>query len=199
MKAGVRALAAASLLTLLLQACGYGAGFRLQQPDELVGIEFFDNRTPVPGLEVELHAELAEAMHRMVQAPVVAPGDADLVLRGVVVTYAHRQGIRTTGNQLQESGVQIAVRAMLVRRGLPPPKETEPRAESRPTRGRPPPDRPLLRPGEQLLREVSFRQESGFRLVEPGGELDARERVLRSLSERIILDLFSSLAYEATP
>lgn len=194
----MRALALLLALAAVLQGCGYGAGFRIREPDRTIGVEFFDNRTLVPGLEVELQSQLAGAAQRMVHAPLVDPGRADLVLRGEVVSYSRRGGIRTTGNVLQESGVQIGIRAMLVRRGLPPRAEEEP-SEEAPTRGRRPEQRSFLGPGEQLLREVSFRQESGFRLLEPGGDLSARDRVLRSLAERIVLDLFSSLAYEAAP
>lgn len=195
--------------------CGYSTGFTLRGGDTLVGAEFFDNRCKQPDLEVELHAHLTDAMTRMVHAPLVEPRSADLVVRGAIVDYRRRNGIRTGENQLLESGLRVTVRAVLVRRRTLPPggaQDAEPLPDDPRGLGRdpdeldePPRDprtalaRTLLRPGERILREVTFSQESGFRLQEPGGELAARERVLRSLADRIVLDLFAALAYEGSP
>jgi hypothetical protein len=50
---------------------------------------------------------------------------------------------------------------------------------------------------DEVLRRVSVSDESGFRLEEPNGELDARDRVLRRIADRIVLELFAPLDYES--
>jgi hypothetical protein len=204
----------AALLAALAPACGYSSGFLVEDP-RTVAVEIFQNDSKERDLESELHAELTESMNRMVHAPLVSPSGADLLVRGTLLAYERRSGIRSPQNVLLETGVRISVRAQLVRRrgpyrpgggqgGLPelegepdvlqPPERPEHFAEGEPVA---PPEPPP--PSDLVLREIVFSAESGFRLQEIQGELRARERVLRSIADRVVLDLFSTLAYEANP
>jgi hypothetical protein len=209
-----RQVAALALLAALAPGCGYSSGFLVEDP-RTVAVEIFQNDSKERDLEGELHAQLTDSMNRMVHAPLVSPSGADLLVRGTLLAYERRGGIRSPQNLLLETGVRITVRAQLVRRrgpyrpgggqgGLPelegepvvlqPPETPEHFAEGEPEA---PPEPPP--PSDLVLREIVFSAESGFRLQEIQGELRARERVLRSIADRVVLDLFSTLAYEANP
>jgi hypothetical protein len=187
---------------LLAGACGYSAGFRVPDDVETVGVEIFGNDSKLRDLELELHETLVRSVSRLVHAPLVDPGEADLVVRGRVVEYRRRGGIRSPDNELLETGVRIVVDAQLVRRypesavapGPEPARSDEPR--------RPADDRismPSTAPNERVLRPMRAVQEFGYRLSEPQGEARARERTLVNLADRIVLDLFGALAYESAP
>ena len=211
-----RQVAALALLAALAPGCGYSSGFLVEDP-RTVAVEIFQNDSKQRDLEAELHAQLTDSMNRMVHAPLVSPSGADLLVRGTLLAYERRGGIRSPQNLLLETGVRITVRAQLVRRrgpyrpgggqgGLPelegdgepdvlqPPEAPVHFAEGEPEASPEPPP-----PSDLVLREIVFSAESGFRLQEIQGELRARERVLRSIADRVVLDLFSTLAYEANP
>lgn len=200
----MRAAAAALALALAAcsGACGYSAGLRVPEGVETVGVEVFGNDSKLRDLELELHSALVDSTSRLVQAPIVDPREADLVLRGRVVEYRHRSGIRDPSNVLLETGVRIVVDVQLVRRFpqstlLPGP---EPDRSGQPPS--PAGDRvsiPSTAPNERVLRPLRVTQEFGYRLSENQGEALARERTLNNLADRIVLDLFSALAYENAP
>jgi len=213
---GARARFALALSAALAPGCGYSTGF-LVEDERTVSVEIFQNDSKERDLESELHAQLTDSMNRMVHAPLVSPSGADLLVRGRLLAYERRSGIRSPQNVLLETGLRITVRAQLVRRrgpylpsggqgGLPPLEQdggSDALGPPEPPRHFPE-DEPELAPeppppGDLVLREITFSAESGFRLQEPQGELRARERVLQSIADRVVLDLFSTLAYEANP
>jgi hypothetical protein len=181
-------------LALLGAGCGYTTGIRLSDSKATLAVGFFGNESKFRDLERELQLELTDSVTRLVEAPLVTPGRADYELRGTILDYARRGGIRSADNVLLETGVRITVRARLVRVdpaaaavAVPGGSGSEGEGEGR------------GRPGESVLGELTFFEESGFRLEEPLGEIQARRRVLRSIADRLVLDLLVPLAYEAEP
>jgi hypothetical protein len=167
----VKRLAAALLLACGL-GCGYHAGLLVPEGVGSIGVEIFDNISKVRDLEALVHDHVTESLRSRTDAHLVPPSLAELVIRGRVVEYSRRSGIRNRENELLETGVQIAVEAELVRR------RADPEAQ------------------EVVLRRIQVEEESGFRLQEPDGELDARDRVLRRLGDRIVLELLAEFAQE---
>ncbi|MCC6408951.1 MAG: hypothetical protein IT453_17455 [Planctomycetes bacterium] len=167
------------MLALLLAAlglgCGYNTGFLVSKNVGSIGVEVFDNISKVRDLEADVHDYLTESLRSRTEAHLVPPSLAELVIRGRVLDYSRRSGIRNRDNQLLETGVQIAVEAELVRR------RADPEAQ------------------EEVLRRIQVEEESGFRLQEANGELDARDRVLRRLADRIVLELLSEFTQESSP
>ena len=168
---GVLALAAA------LGACGYRTGLVPPELGETVAVEFFANDSKVRDLEVELETSLTDAMNRMVHAPLVAPAAADYVLRGRIISYTRRRGIRSPDNVLLETGLRISVQARLIRRRFVAEREL----------------------AEELVAEGRYGSEAGYRLETFQGEAEARARALRNIADQIVMDLFGSLAYESQP
>jgi hypothetical protein len=175
--------------------CGYSTGLGLPPDERTIGVEFFHNDSPQRDIEKDLQSELAQSVERMVRAPLVSPERSDLVVRGRIVGYSRRGGIRSPDNELLETGVRITVEARLVR-----PLAVNP--EGQPLLG--PDGKPMVGPDgkaltEQVIAFTRFTSESGYRLEEIDGERAARARVLRNIADRLALDLFSPLAYEAAP
>jgi len=198
----VRSALAVLVLALAVGSCGYSTGFRVPEGVQTVGVEVFGNDSRLRDLELELQDALVRSTSRLVHAPIVDPSEADLVLRGRIVEYRRRGGIRSPENVLLETGVRIVVDVQLVRRF--PQSAVAPGPE--PDRSDQPPspsdDRismPTTAPNERVLRPMRATQEFGYRLAEPNGEALARERTLTNLADRIVLDLFGALAYESTP
>ncbi len=171
------AIAVSIVLTAALFACGYHTGLTVPEGRRTIGIEFFGNDGPLRDVEVQLQSELAQAVERMVPVRVVDPLHADLVLRGKVLGYNRRGGIRSEDNKLLETGIQITVEASLV----------DPRRHFD-RDGNPLPPR--------VLRRALTSTSSGYRIEEPDGERAARARAMRNLADRLTLDLFGAVAYE---
>jgi hypothetical protein len=169
--------ALAALALSLLPACGYHAGMVTPELGETVAVEFFANDSKVRDLEVELSTHLTDAMNRMVHAPLVTPSAADYVVRGRIVNYSRRRGIRSPENVVLETGLRIGVHARLIRRRFLAERELS----------------------EELVAEGRYSAEAGYRLESFQGEAEARERALRNIADQIVMDLFGSLAYEALP
>jgi hypothetical protein len=167
---------AATLVSLLAAACGYSTGFTLEG-SPTVGVEIFGNESQQRDIEAELHGYLTEAVERLVAARVVAPERADLVVRGHVYDYSRRTGIRSQDNVLLETGVHVGVQARLVRRRTAGAADGE---------------------REVVLRHITVGDDRGYLTSDARGELDARARALRNIADRIVLDLFGDLAYEAS-
>jgi hypothetical protein len=159
-----------------LAACGYSTGLTLPQGRHSVAVAIFGNDSKLRDLEQDLNYELGAAAERLIDARLARPDQADVVIRGRILQYDRRGGIRSNTNILLESGIQITVEAQLEWRA---DADAEAPEGSRP--------------------KARFISQSGFRLDEAGGEHQARQRVLRSLSEQMVLDLFAPLAYEAPP
>lgn len=170
-------IAVSSVLAAALFACGYQTGLTVPEGMQTVGVEFFGNEGPLRDVEVQLQAELAQAVERMVPVRIVDPKHADLIVRGRVLDYSRRGGIRSEDNKLLETGVRISVEALLV-----DPKRQFDRD------GKPLPPR--------VLRKAVTTTASGYRIEEPDGERAARARALRNLADRLTLDLFGAVAYE---
>jgi len=198
----VRAARAWIALFALASGCGYTAGLRVPPGIDSVGVEVFGNDGRLRDLEIDLQEALSESTRRLVDAPLVDPGQADLVLRGRIVEYRKRGGIRSTDNELLEDGVRISVEVQLVRRFPQSVVASGPEPDRTGLEPSPRDDRntlPSTAPNERVLRPMRATQEFGFRLAEPNGEALARERTLLNLADRIVLDLFGTLAYESTP
>jgi hypothetical protein len=179
-------------------SCGYATGFTL--PDsQTVGVAIFDNDSKQRDIEVEVHSAVTDSLDRMVGATVVDPRNADLVITGTVVTYEHRGGIRDKDNVRLENGVRITIKAQLVRRGSgpPSPQPAEPKKKSKGQgkgQGQEPDES-----GDQVLRQITVSDDRGFLIEDQFGESKARANALRYLADRLVLDLFADLAYEAHP
>lgn len=164
--------ARALLVCALLTGCGYRTGVEPPPGYHTVGVEVFANDSEtelVPDLERDLSEELGRAVERLVQAPLVPPERADVVVTGRIRSFQRRRGIRDENNQLQETGVRISVEAQLVR---------GPRQD------------------REVIRQTTFATRSGFVTRELGAEEEARRRVLANIADRLVLDLFSPVAYE---
>jgi len=123
-----------------------------------------------------------------------------LIVRGRVVDYMRRGGIRSPENVLLESGVRITIEVQLIQRF----DQSVIREDPEPTRSAVAPPRsedrnslPPTAPNERVLRPMRASQEFGFVVAEPLGEALARQRTLANLSERFVLDLFGPLAQRA--
>ncbi len=152
------------LLALGLGSCGWHTGLVPPDHARTVGVEIF--RTPEEvlerNLEPILHRELSRAVTDLVDAPLVSARDADLVLRGYILRYQRRGGIRNSEHEMIETGVHVTARAELVER----------------TTGR------IVRPAVQAGLW------SGFVIEGLDAEAQARDRVVRNIAETLVLDLF---------
>ena len=156
------------LLVLLIcctaPGCGWHAGLEPPGGARTVGVEIFTTGEGVleRNLEPLLHRELSRAVTDLVGAPLVSAGEADLVLRGRIMRYRRRSGVRNKDHELIETGVQVSARAELVDR----------------LTGR------VVRPA------VEASLWSGYVLGDLEAEDAARDRVLRNICETMVLDLF---------
>lgn len=118
--ATARLLEALALLLVTLGApgCGWHAGLVLPEGAHTVGVEIFDTARDLQ--ERNLEPLLADAVTRsvidLVRAPLVAPERADVVLRGRILDYRRRAGIRDAENRLIETGLLVSISAELVER-----------------------------------------------------------------------------------
>ncbi len=161
----MRALCA--LLLASLGGCGWQTGLIAPDGVRSIGIEYFNNTTPEPDLEVAFAAVLGESLVTLVALPVRPPDGADLVIRGRIDEFRRRSGVRDEDNQLLESGVRIGVQAELVDRAT-----------------------------GITLRTSDARLWGGFAVDRTENELDTRVRVLRNLADEVILDLFAPPTYK---
>lgn len=158
--------------------CGYSTGLTLPDTYRTVGVQVFGNETKVPDLEGRMQNALTESVRSRVDARLVSPEHADLVIRGRLLDYERRNGVRSPENELLETGVRISVEAKLVRHSAEPGGK------------------------DIVLKEIRFDDESGYRVDEADqspGEFTAVNRILRRVSDRIVLELFVPVAYERAP
>jgi hypothetical protein len=177
---------------MVAAGCGYRTGFEVPDDVRTVGVRLFQNDSKQRDLERELHLWMSDSVQRLVGATLVDPRRADLVLEGRLLDYSRRSGIRSPDNLLLETGVKIALEARLVR---PAALALAPE-QAAPTGSRAADGAlgvPAVPSGSVLWRRT-LSQEFGFRLDEAGGEGRTRERALRSLADRIVLEAFAQLA-----
>ena len=160
--------ARAALLSLgLCASCGYATGRIVPQKVESVGVELFENDSPLRDIEVRLHQELSRSVRDLVEVPIVDPGSADRIVRGRILDYQRRDGVRNGENQLLETSVRILATAELVDRQT----------------------------GAIVTKSTPPYVDVGYILDSPDignsrNELPARERAIVNLAEQIVLDLF---------
>jgi hypothetical protein len=207
---GARALCVA--LGALAAGCGYSTGMRVEEAaGRTVGIAFFDNQTYERDLERDLHDEMTRVVLQVVDAPLVAPDHSDLVVRGTLVRYQRRGGIRSPNNQLLETGIRVDARASLWRRRRPsdpaPVQRTDRQKRGKERLGydhrrgltyeRDFSSQPVLASfDEDAWIEVTSARavvQVGYIIGEAGNEGVARDRALRNVSERLVLDLFADM------
>lgn len=168
--AAVRGLAL--LAGTLAGACGYDAGLTLAPEYRTVGIEVFGNDTYERDLEREMHAAVTRAARDLVDASVVPPGRAGLVVRGKLLEYHRRGGIRSSDNVQLETGLTVRVEALLWD--------------------------PLV--GEIVAGPVRLTTQVGYTLdQEQPNEARARSRAVENLAERVVLELFTRALARRVP
>lgn len=160
----------ALLLALGASACGYRTGYT-PPVGATVGVAFFENISKERDLDRDFHVPLSESVQRIVRAPLVQPDRAVYRIDGRILDFRRRNGIRDPDNKLLETGVRITVEARLERLG--PQGELE------------------------VLRRIEVQDERGYALSDPGGETAARARALRNIADRVVIDLFADLAWDA--
>jgi len=113
----VLAVLASLAAALAAGACGYSNNLRVASRYPSVGIEIFGNDSFVRDIEVPLNNQMTLALRDISDARLVEPSRADAFVRGRVISYTRRAGIRSPDNLLLETGVRIEVEAELFKRG----------------------------------------------------------------------------------
>lgn len=149
-------------LCLAAAACGYNSSLRVTEHHESVGVDIFGNESMERDLEALLHDQLTRVLRDQSDAHLVDPRLAQAVIRGTILTYHRRSGIRNRENQLLETGIYIEIQAKLFVRG-----------------------------NETPVRSCTPNTWVGYTLdpAQPENESDARDRALRHLAEEVVLDL----------
>lgn len=174
--AGRRALVAlCAALACLAASCGWHTARLKPTAARSVGVEIFGidvlkDRVPLRDIEPEVHAALSRAVSDLVDLPLVESDRADVVVRGRVLQYRRRGGIRSSDNDLLETGVRVQLEAVLVERST----------------------------NAELAKATSALW-SGHVVGGPDEERKARERALESLCDRLVLELFGEACYEPRP
>jgi len=159
----------ALILAASLVSCGYSAGIRPPQGIESVGLAVFGNDSEFPELERELYTALSEELSQAVDTQLRAPDRADLVIRGRILQYRRIRGIMGRSSELQESGVHIRLMGWLYD----------------------------ARRGGQLGEPIELEETVRYIVHVRGEEPHARRQALRSLSQELVLNLFSQANYES--
>lgn len=171
-----------SLALLGLAGCGWHTGAGPHARDGLegatyaagttVGVELFGRAREVleRNLEPELHAALSRAVVQHAGYPLADASGADLVLRGTVLDYRRRSGVRSEEHVLLETGVRLRVSAELVDRST-----------------------------GDVLAVTKPHVWSSYALDGVPREAAARERGFDFLARRIVFDVFGSLERQAVP
>jgi len=158
----VRALV---LALVVLCGCGYTTRLELAPPYESASVELFSNDTYERDIEREFHVELTRSLRNLVDAPLLSPRHADLIVRGRVLEFFRTTGTRNRQNELVERRLAIRVRGELWSR-------EEGRMIAGPAQG---------------VTTVGYTTET----LE--NERGARRQIIKNLSDEIILDLFAQL------
>lgn len=148
-----------------LAACGYSTGILVKDRIGSVGVTVFGNKTLEPDLERDFQDEFSHAIRSYTDARIQPPETSEVLVRGTVLHYQRRGGIRSADNKLLETGVFVEAEAGLYDRRT---------------------DRAL---GPQQVARVWI----GYVLDEFEGESSARSRAIRFVSEQLVLELFAPL------
>lgn len=176
---------AAGILPWLAAGCGWHAGLTTPEGAETVGVAYFGLDPDVLQRDIEpaLQDALTRALVDLVDARIVSPDHADLVLEGRIRTYQRRGGIRGKDHTLLETAVRITVEAELRRSST-----GEVLARSRSSL-----------PSGYVTADVIPDPDGDPTTDEPGyivggftEEARARDRALRILAEGMVLDLFGT-------
>ena len=170
-RGSMRAPSTASVALLLCSACGWHAGLGVPEGAHSIGVEAVQREGKVleRGLEPELTDALSRAVVDWVDLPLVRSARADLVVRGEVLEYRRRGGVRNRDNELVETAVFVRASAELWDRRL----------------------------GQPIGAAVQAQEWSGFGLDDPANEEAARARALRHVAVSLILALFEPKATES--
>jgi len=152
-------------LAFAAASCGYSTGLSVGEKQKTIGIEVFGNDSLERDLERPLYDEISRAVRDWAESPLVAPDRADMIVRGKITAFHRRSGIRNPQNQLLETAVYVDVEAGLYRAG----NET-------PTRG-----------------PVHESTGVGYIVGPMENEQDARERALKNIADKLVLDLLAPL------
>jgi hypothetical protein len=160
-------LALLMFLTAATVGCGWHAGLVAPAGAERVRIEFFENRSLLPNLEQPLEVALTSAVLERVPIASAGAGPADLILRGRILDFRRRAGVRSQENVQLESGDELTIEAELVDAAT----------------GR------ILRSSRRSLA-AGFAIDPLRSAATTSDEPLARERLLRNLADGLVLDLF---------
>jgi hypothetical protein len=155
----------AAVLVCIAASCGYSTGLSVGEHSRTIGLEVFGNDSLERDIERGLYEEMSRAIRDWANAPLVAPEKADLVIRGKITAYHRRSGIRTPDNMLLETAVYIDVEAGVYQPG----RQT-------PTRG-----------------PVHATSGVGYIVGPTVNEQEARDRTLRNIADKLVLDLLAPL------
>lgn len=160
----------AASLVVSLTGCGYRAGLAPalgeDRPTSTIGIEIFGNESMVPNLERRLHAELSGSARRHTSLELIAPGSADLVIRGEILGFRRQAGARTGNNRAVETRDIVTVEATLM-------------------------DRARGVAVGRTRTDIGF----GTAIDIPGREPEALDNALRNSADRLLLTLLAGLQY----
>lgn len=164
----------AGLCAVPLGACGWHAGLAPDVPaGSTAAVSFLGNQSRVPDVEVELTRALTDALVDRVGLSVAHPTEADYLVRGVLLDYRRRGGVRTRDNEQLETGVELVVRLEWVRRA----------------------DLVVLGTTERRLAAGFALDDRGLATDAPA-EREQRQRAIANLAEGLILDLLRPPAYK---
>ncbi len=161
----------AALVGLVLAAsglaggCGYSTGIRVGDRVRSLGVTYFANKTLEPDVEQELQNAITASVRSLTDVRLADPSRSEVLMRGEVIDFRRRGGIRSSDNVLLETGLYIEAEAGLYD----------------------------ALSGRALGPQKRARVWIGFVLDEPGGETSARDRAIRYVAEELVLDLFSPL------
>lgn len=161
------------LALALVASCGWHQGLLAPEAAphaRTIGIKIFGNETMQPDVEADFAPHMSAAVLDYVQMDLAAPQSSDLVIRGTVIEFRRRNGIRSEDNELLEGSVRVEVTAELVTRL----------------------DQTVLATAQTgLWAEYAT---GTVALSSPGiGEDPALQRLYRNLADRLVLELFDSV------
>ena len=170
LRATVARRGALAVLACLAALPSLGCGYRVALAPhdisgarvERLGVRIFDNESREPNLERDLHREMSSAVHQFVDARLVRPSDADVVIAGTIEEVRRSPGTRTSQNRVLESAEAIRVSAALLQR----------------------------RTGEVIRRSATYVQVGGI-LDVSDAEVDARARAVSVAAQRLVLQLLA--------
>lgn len=183
-RAATGLLAFLAALAPLLGACGWHAGLVAPEGAEgarSIGVEMFDIGDAVLERDLEplLHDQLSRSVSDLVDLDLVSPRRADLLVRGRILEYARRGGIRSPDNDPLETAVRVTVEASLVVRSTGAVLGTA----------------VATIPSGYLTAELDqpalSLDEDRYLIGGRENEVPARQRALRFVADELVLDLFA--------